>query len=350
MKLFKVLTTLVLVVLIGAMSAMAIGAAPAVGAGLFTASAMIKKAPDGALRMGVEVELWHTDIAEEIFKDNEFLLHAFDADDFVLAGKVVHIPQSGGAASVEKNRSVFPAVTVKRADTDLTYALDEYTTDPVLIQNAEEVEVSYDKRRSVIAENMEGIKEYIADDILVKWSANVPAAGKLKTTGDAVLSTAPGATGNRKAFTEADLKKCRDYLNKQNVTKSNRYMLLPTEMISQLEDSMGDKFYYKDVVNLPEGTMTKLYGFFIMERSEVLIGDNADAIKAVEAASAITDDQVGIFWQKNMVERAKGEIKMFENSEDPLYYGDIYSFLVRMGGRARRADGKGVGLIHQEAA
>ncbi len=35
----------------------------------------------------------------------------------------------------------------KRTDTDITYPLDEYASDPVHISNAETIEPSYDKRR-----------------------------------------------------------------------------------------------------------------------------------------------------------------------------------------------------------
>ena len=43
-----------------------------------------------------------------------------------------------------------------------------------------------------------------------------------------------------------------------------------------------------------------------------------------------------------------GSTQMFAKEGDPTYYGDIYSFLQRLGGRARRADGKGVlGLIQE---
>ena len=49
--------------------------------------------------------------------------------------------------------------------------------------------------------------------------------------------------------------------------------------------------------------------------------------------------------------RALGETKMFENTGDPTYYGDIYSFLNRMGGRKSRGDAKGVlGLIQEYSA
>ena len=346
MKGLKVVTGLLFNMFIAMMLVVVTGVAPLIAAGGVIVGSLIPLTPPDALGMAVEVELWHADIVEEIFKDNEFLKYAFDADDYVLAGKIVHIPQSGGAANVQKNRTVIPAVSVTRTDPDSTYVLDEYTTDPVRIENAEAVEVSYDKRRSVIAENTEGLKEFVGDNMLYNWAVNVPVANVVNTSGSNVTAPAPGASGNRKAFTEIDLKACRDKLNKQGVAKKNRYILLPTEMLSQLETDMGDKFHYKDVVNLPEGTITKLYGFYIMERSEVLINDGfGESVKVPGAAAGAQDCQVGLFWQKNMVERALGEVKMFESADDPNSYGDIYSLLVRAGGKGRRSDGKGVGLI-----
>ena len=36
---------------------------------------------------------------------------------------------------------------------------------------------------------------------------------------------------------------------------------------------------------------------------------------------------------------------MFEKLDDPTYYGDIYSFLVRAGGRSRRPNHKGIVVL-----
>lgn len=41
-------------------------------------------------------------------------------------------------------------------------------------------------------------------------------------------------------------------------------------------------------------------------------------------------------------------MKFFEDEGNPQYYGDIYSALVRMGGRIRREDQKGVVAIVQD--
>ena len=97
------------------------------------------------VKNGVEVEMWSDFIASNLFKGYEFILRSFDASKYVLQGKVVHIPQAGGTPTVVKNRSSLPATAVKRTDTDVTYAIDEFTTDPVIIEDAASVQLSYDK-------------------------------------------------------------------------------------------------------------------------------------------------------------------------------------------------------------
>lgn len=85
--------------------------------------------------MALQVEIWAPDVKEFLTKDNEFINACMIQDDNVLAGKVVHKPQSGGVAAVVRNRSSYPATVVTRTDTDLTYEIDEYTTDPFHIPN-----------------------------------------------------------------------------------------------------------------------------------------------------------------------------------------------------------------------
>ena len=70
--------------------------------------------------------------------------------------------------------------------------------------------------------------------------------------------------------------------------------------------------------------------------------------KAVGAATAATDNQAVICWQKNAVAKAKGSVKFFENKNDALYYGDVYSAECKLGGRKRRSTGAGVIEIVQD--
>src|ERR1043165_4073960 len=102
--------------------------------------------------MGIQNEIWTDHIQANLFKDNEFLNYAFNADQYVLMGKVVHIPNAGVTANIIKNRTSLPATVIQRTDIDITYSIDEFTTDPILIPNADTVELSYDKLTNVLSE------------------------------------------------------------------------------------------------------------------------------------------------------------------------------------------------------
>ena len=63
------------------------------GVGTFVASTLIK-IPAGSLGMAVTPEIWTDFIVGNLFKNNEFLLESIDESQFVLMGKVVHVPQA----------------------------------------------------------------------------------------------------------------------------------------------------------------------------------------------------------------------------------------------------------------
>ncbi|NBT57479.1 hypothetical protein EBT16_01730 [bacterium] len=72
-------------------------------------------------------------------------------------------------------------------------------------------------------------------------------------------------------------------------------------------------------------------------------------VKAYADPVVATDNDAVLCWCEEVVERAVGEINAFEQIKSPVYYGDIYSFEVRMGGRIRRSDEKGIVAIVQAA-
>lgn len=297
--------------------------------------------------MAIQVELWQPLIEEELFRSNRFLQYLHSEDEYVVGGKVVHIPQSGGPADVERNRATFPATTRRRTDTDITYVLDEFTTDPTHIQNAETVELSYDKSRSVIREDSGKLMQDVGDWMIYKSAENAAAGNKLPTTGAAGAASAPGATGTRKILTVADLRAAKVYLNKQNVPRENRYMLLSSEMIDHLAADNDLRYAFQGVYDLPDGVIAKLEGFMLLERSHVLRLATDLSVKTPDAANATTDNDCALFWQMDFLARALGDVTMYDNYGRAEYYGDIYSFLVRAGGRARRSDQKGYGLLYR---
>lgn len=304
------------------------------------------------LPMAIQKEIWENDIVESLWADNAFLNFAYNADNYVLAGKVVHIPQAGAAPGTAVNRTSLPAAVTKRTDVDITYAIDEITTNPIHIPNADTVELSYDKRRSVLSETIAAINEAAALNMFYRWS---PAAATaiVRTTGSAVVAHTDAATGNRKAIALADVKSVKKLFDKQNIPAADRYLLLDADMYEQLTDEMSanEQRDFLRVYDEKTGVFGQLYGFKVLMRSQVMRYTNASTPVAKEwsAAGAATDNAAALAWHKNSVERALGTVGFFEDLGNPTYYGDIYSSLVRLGGRVRRNDNKGIAAIVQAA-
>jgi hypothetical protein len=300
--------------------------------------------------MGVQTEIWVKYIMDRLFKDNAFLANAYNDDQYVVGGRIVHIPQPGSKPTVVKNRSSYPAVTVQRTDTDITYTLDSYTTDPTQITAAEMAEITYDKIGSVFGDHAGFLAETVADDLLIKWATGL--ANIVRTSGaDSALGLVAGQTGTRKVMLAKDLKNVAKQMNLQNVPKQDRFVLLESNMLDQLTDDLTQTQYrdFSQYFDATNNIVGKLYGFNIMERSNVTISSSADAINPLGSATLSTDNVVSLAWQKNSVARALGERKFFERKDDPLFYGDVYSALLRMGGRRRRSDDAGIFLISAAA-
>ena len=309
----------------------------------------------GMAFMAIQREIWQTDIVEALFKDNQFLNFAVNEDQYVLQGKVVHIPNAGSRPGVKVNRTVVPATVTQRTDIDVTYSLDELTTDPVHIPNADMAELSYDKRQSVMADILSTIREVGADIMVYKWAASAANGGTIiRTTGSSAAAHLPSATGNRKLFTIKDLIAADKAMNKQNTPKQGRYAMFSADMLSQLKEELTAT-QYRDFTagqDIANGIVGKMYGFNILERATTATYTHGTpaTLKAYGAAAATTDCDSVICWQVNSVARAMGDVKFFEDTDNPLFYGNIYSALLRLGGRVRRNDGYGVVSIVQDNA
>lgn len=319
---------------------------PAAAACVFVVLVAFSKIPmpSGASFMAITVEIWKNDIVENLFKDNEFLKRAVNADQYVLQGKVVHIPVAGTPSTVTKNLGSFPAVAVKRTDTDITYSLDTFYTTPRHIENIENYELSYDKRQSAVGEDEAAVIESAADAMMYNWA---PLVGKtVLTQGASQSATITGGTAAVKKFTKASVNDIKKLMDKANVSKQGRVFLLTTEHYNDLLADFTDneKTNFHNLADMKEGIIGRYLGFDFYSRSTVARYRGADgAYVAVDeqaagfAASDQTSDRAAsLAWQERGVERALGSVDMFTDDGNPLYYGDVFSMTVRSGGRIRR--------------
>lgn len=257
----------------------------------------------------------------------------------------MHIPNAGAPSGVEINRTEKPASVKQRTDQDLTYDMDELTTNPIYIPNVDMVELSYDKRQSILWNDRMELQKEAHQNLLYRW---LVAGQVIETEGEAIdAHTSSTATGKRKALTKDTILKLMTRFNQDDVPANGRYILLDAVMYAQLLKDLTEKELsaFLSSANAQKGILGNLYGFDIMQRSQVLRLTSAKALLKWSEDAAATELAAGLAWQENCVSRALGEVKMFDSTDNPMYYGDIYSFLMRVGGKYRRYDKKGVYVI-----
>lgn len=336
----------------------------AVPCGLITGAvlALLKtclKTRDFAIFMAIQKEIWENHIEENLYKDNQFLKTMRKADKENINGRTVTIPQAGAAAAVVKNRSSLPGTVTQRTDIPTTYQIGEFTSDPMLVKHADTVELSYDKRESVLRDNTNKLAEEVAEDVLLSivkpgtgTTTEIPAGNILLTEGADGAATAPSATGTRKKYSPLDLQRGQSFLIRKKAWKNGRmFALLTAEAAAQMfpADSIVTATAMNNVSEEERrnGIMYKAYGFNIMVRATVYVFSGAGAFKPQSAAGAATDDEGILFYNGDNVEFAMGDVEAFENEKDATYYGDIFSFLVRCGARAMREAFEGLLIIKQ---
>lgn len=307
--------------------------------------------------MALIKEIWVQDIQESLNRNADFLPYSVDHSAYIAFG-TVHIPQSGANPTVVKNPATFPLPISERTDADRTYALNQFALEPTLITNLDELQVSYDKRQSVLGQQITTLTQRIGDEVAISWTA-IGAANQVATTGTATgTALAPGATGTRKDVTLADIANLAKKLDMDNVPRGGRKLLMSTDMFWQLfQISDVLRASYNGFQNQPNviqsGVVGQLFGFDIMMRPVVSVFANgATSPKAFGAATATTDNLACIAFHTSTVCRALGSMTPLYDAGSngngkPEYLGSIFNMEVMLGSTILRSDMKGVAALVQ---
>jgi len=351
MKAVKLLSNLLFVVLAAILVSFLFGFNPIVTFSVLAIAGALAKGR-GLATMAVTKEIWETDIIGNLFKDNQFAERAVSGDQYVVAGKIVHIPTAGAPVSSLKNNTEFPITAVKRTDNEVLYALDNYYQPPKFVEKVEQYELSYDKRQSIMGEDQAQLIQDAMDGLLFRWAwqglaIGVTPCNNIPTVGAATAATLPGATGNRKLFTRDVFSTIKKAMDKANIPANGRIALLTADHHQQLIDSFSDTAltnFYR-FADIEKGIIGRFMGFDIYMRSTVqrwrLVGGVWTPVDEQDPAFAAGtgDSAASLFWQESCVERARGEVNVFDDAGRPEYYGDVFSMNMRLGGRQRRVSG-----------
>jgi hypothetical protein len=324
--------------------------------------------------MGIEKEIWEDRIEENLFDDNEFLMCSVDDSQYASV-LTVHIPNAGATPNVEVNRAKGGASVDKtqRTDREVTYEIDELTTDPFLITDAEEKQLSYSKVDSELYDHRSILTDKLASRMLNAWAPTGAAllADGVTTNNNILRSTGipnndenavpvvavaylTGATGNRLRFGLYDIRQAKKLMDKQKVAKTGRHILLSADAYDQIVGDLVATKYRDSMTQFDTATgeLSAIMGFKVHTRASTVAYNNANTpvVKAWEAAAAATDNDAILCWHERSVSRAVGDIKVYETLGSADDYGDVYSALVRAGGSKRRTTEVGVVAIVQAAA
>jgi hypothetical protein len=317
------------------------------------------------LVLGVAVEFWDTMIARNLYKTYEWLGRAKNRSGNVLNSTVVHIPQSGAVPNVVRNRSVFPINMVKRSDSDITYVIDELSSDTTLVREAEKWELSYSKVPEVLQDHMSELIKRIAQNTLYRWFGknpsmlNLNAANIVRTSGAASPTYLAGATGNRNKFTVDNLAAAKAIIVNQTklvLNTGKRAFFMTEDAYTQLlTDAVfaNNQQYDKIGAVFQNGDLIKLLGFDIIRTDVMPRFDNSGTPVAkdpldITVVNAATDNDAIVAVDFDFVHLAKSDTKMFFRADDPDYQGDIMNVLARMGASRERVDQAGVAAVIQQ--
>lgn len=294
--------------------------------------------------MAIQKEIWAGDILANLYKNNDFAMRCLNGDHFVLGGAVVHRPGAGSASSVKRNLTAFPQAATERTDNDIIYPIDAHYALPRRIANLDKYELSYDKRSSVVGEDVTNLVQSAMDSLLYRWATG---AAQILTVGTDAPATASGATGNRKGFTKDAFMKSAENLSNKNFDGQEWTAVLTATHYYQFIASLseGEKTAFFAVADMKKGVVGEYMGFKVYKRSTVSIYRFATGTYTLQDTTAdgwtpaAGDCKASLFYANNAVERAFGSVDVFDNPGQALYYGDVFSAMLRFGGRCLRPDG-----------
>jgi len=302
--------------------------------------------------MALETEVWEADIHENLYQDNPHMEAGIDHSQFV-ENRTVHMPVEGGDPNVVKDRTTYPAAISTLSETESTYQLGTYTTNPSWVEDVRKMEVSYQLRQSVLQRHERILNEEIGTETLYAWSFDQDGTKTVRTSGSSQSNVqAPGATGSRNAIHPDDLRRAAAVMDNDNVPMMGRIAMFPPDLYYQFLQyrEVQDQNFMGSTGAVRNGALTTFAGFQIMLRPGVPVFDDSTTPqkKARGAATATGDNLAVLLWQEDQVAKAIGEISVYIEEGKADYHGDLMSALIRHGAAKVRANNVGLAAIVQQ--
>ena len=298
------------------------------------------------------IRIFESEIVPELFPNNSVVNFAVSDDDNV-KGNTVETQNSGILPSVLVDNAAWPLTVSQRTDTPDNYQIETLNTEVTQLTDVEAlIEAGgRNKRSSIVQQQASVLRTKAVSRLLVDWLTGVTQ--KVPTTGAAEAASLPGATGTRLNVTRLDLLNGIEILNSQDIPidENNKPVwIIPPRFMKAITNI--DDFIHADKLGrqgaLVSGQIGEIYGVRVVMRTLVARTDAADALKAEEAAGAVTDQHASILYHPLFVRKAMGAFQVRINESQAEWGGTIMGSELRFGGNAMRQDKAGIVMIHED--
>ena len=281
--------------------------------------------PNG-LRAGVYVEVWTRQVVEHYTHAMEgtFLDGVPDFSQYA-ENDVIHLSDVSGDPSVLVDNTTYPLEVEEMEDGDVAVKLSKFETKATQVTDDELQAIAYDKMALVKSRHGDKISEAILDKAI---HAFAPVENTAETP--VLLTTGAADEEGRKKLTRIDVIGLRRKLDKLNVPKKGRRLVLCSDHIADLLEC--DQKFQGQYHDYTTGVIAKMYGFDIYEAAVCPLFDaTTKKKKSFGALRTANDFEASVFFYVPRMFKCKGKTKMYYSKaeNDPLMKRNLISFTTR---------------------
>ncbi|WP_454982312.1 hypothetical protein [Capnocytophaga granulosa] len=265
----------------------------------------------GVAMAGLQTEVWVAGIKENPIPDNSFVFQSVELSQYVEHNKL-HLAEAGVEPAVHEDyfaTSNTPLPVANIEDIANEVVLHTYSTEQTLHRDLQEIELSYDKRSSVIKRHRVSLGKNIGKHAAYAW------APKQDDAWNKVLNL---SSSDSVIDAIIDLKQ---FMEENDILEGVNICFTPGHFARIRKE---DKRLYKDILNEKQ-----MYGIKVFQYSQNPLYTSAGVKKPFGATKDNTDKRASFMWVTDEVFRCFGDVEMYATLRDSGLQADTLSFAQR---------------------
>ena len=265
----------------------------------------------GVAMVGLQTEVWIAGIKENPIPNNSFVYQSVDLSQYVEHNKL-HLAEAGVEPTVHEDyfataNNPLPVANIEDIANEVV--LHTYSTEQTLHRDLQEIELSYDKRSSVIKRHRVSLGKNIGKHAAYAW------APKQDDAWNKVLNL---SSSDSVIDAIIDLKQ---FMEENDILEGVNICFTPGHFARIRKE---DKRLYKDILNEKQ-----MYGIKVFQYSQNPLYTSAGVKKPFGATKDNTDKRASFMWVTDEVFRCFGDVEMYATLRDSGLQADTLSFAQR---------------------